>query len=64
MDSRRAPTPAPPLKGRGYALDGRIRRWRGTVDDVGKAYILRVVTPKDGETVPNALFDRSYGEVE
>jgi hypothetical protein len=38
--------------------DGRIRRW-GPVAEMGGRY-LRVVLLSDGETVPNAFFDRSF----
>lgn len=44
--------------------DGRIRHWRGVVDESGKSYILRVVTLEDGETVHNAFFDRDFREDE
>lgn len=37
--------------------NGRIRRW-AYVAETGK--YLRVVTLEDGETVHNAMFDRSY----
>jgi len=39
--------------------DGRIRKWAkiGSVDKY-----LRVILLKDGETVHNAFFDRSYKE--
>lgn len=37
--------------------DGRIRKW-GFVEEVGK--YLRVILLKDGETVHNAFFDRSF----
>lgn len=42
--------------------DGRIRRWRRVELEDGTAYMLRVVTLADGETVHNAFFDRSYRE--
>jgi len=38
--------------------DGRIRRW-ASIDAMGGRY-LRVVLLPDGETVPNAFFDRSF----
>ena len=38
--------------------DGRVRFWASVVTDDGKAYMLRVVTLEDGETVHNAFFDR------
>ena len=37
--------------------DGRIRKW-ARIPEVGK--YLRVILLKDGETVHNAFFDRSY----
>ena len=37
--------------------DGRIRKW-AKISEVGK--YLRVILLKDGETVHNAFFDRSY----
>ena len=40
--------------------DGRIRHW-GWVPEAGKH--LRVILLKDGETVHNAFFDRSFKEV-
>jgi hypothetical protein len=39
--------------------DGRIRRW-AKIPETGK--YLRVILLKDGETVHNAFFDRSYKE--
>lgn len=39
--------------------DGRIRKW-AKISEVSKH--LRVVLLKDGETVHNAFFDRSYKE--
>jgi len=44
--------------------DGRIRFWASVVTDDGKAYMLRVVTLEDGETVHNAFFDRDYKEAD
>ena len=44
--------------------DGRIRFWSRVEIDEGKAYMLRVVTLADGETVHNAFFDRDYKEVD
>lgn len=44
--------------------DGRICRWCRVELTNGKAYMLRVVTLADGETVHNAFFDRDYKEVE
>jgi hypothetical protein len=41
--------------------DGRIRRWARIPEAGGK--VLRVVLLKDGQTVHNAFFDRSYQEV-
>jgi hypothetical protein len=38
--------------------DGRIRRW-AAIEEAGGRY-LRVVLLKDGETVHNAFFDRSF----
>lgn len=38
--------------------DGRIRRW-GRIPEAGERY-LRVILLEDGETVHNALFDRSF----
>ena len=43
--------------------DGRIRRWRRVELNDRDAYMLRVVTLADGETVHNAFFDRSYKEL-
>jgi hypothetical protein len=37
--------------------DGRIRRW-GLILEEGK--YLRVILLPDGETVPNAFFDRGF----
>lgn len=37
--------------------DGRIRRW-AKIEETGK--YLRVVILKDGETIHNAFFDRSF----
>jgi hypothetical protein len=42
--------------------DGRIRWWGKVEGDGGEAYILRVVTLDDGETVHNAFFDRDFKE--
>jgi hypothetical protein len=39
--------------------DGRIRKW-AKISEAGK--YLRVILLKDGETVHNAFFDRSYKE--
>ena len=39
--------------------DGRIRKW-AKISEVGK--YLRVILLKDGETVHNTFFDRSYKE--
>jgi len=39
--------------------DGRIRKW-AKISEVNK--YLRVILLKDGETVHNAFFDRSYKE--
>ena len=39
--------------------DGRIRKW-AKIPEAGK--YLRIVLLKDGETVHNAFFDRSYKE--
>ena len=39
--------------------DGRIRKW-AKIPEVGK--FLRVILLKDGETIHNAFFDRSYKE--
>lgn len=44
--------------------DGRIRLWGRVEQDDGKAYMLRVVTLADGETVHNAFFDRDYREAD
>ncbi|MCL5278528.1 MAG: hypothetical protein M1376_01310 [Planctomycetes bacterium] len=38
--------------------DGRIRRWARIPEAGGK--VLRVVLLKDGQTVHNAFFDRSF----
>ena len=38
--------------------DGRIHRW-APIDEAGGRY-LRVILSPDGETVHNALFDRSF----
>ncbi len=43
-------------------VDGRIRRWAKIPEAGGK--VLRVVLLKDGQTVHNAFFDRSFGEVD
>ncbi len=40
--------------------DGRIRRWAKIEEMDGRA--LRVILLKDGETVHNAFFDRSFKE--
>jgi hypothetical protein len=40
-------------------LDGRIRKW-AKISEVNK--FLRVILLKDGETVHNAFFDRSFKE--
>jgi hypothetical protein len=40
--------------------DGRIRYWREVTTGDGDAYVLRVVTLDDGETVHNAFFDRNF----
>ena len=40
--------------------DGRVRLWGRVELEDGNAYMLRVVTLADGETVLNAFFDRSY----
>jgi hypothetical protein len=37
--------------------DGRIRKWR-KIKDQGK--FLRIILVEDGETVHNALFDRTF----
>jgi hypothetical protein len=43
--------------------DGRIRFWREVALPGGaEAYVLRVVTLEDGETVHNAFFDRGFRE--
>jgi hypothetical protein len=44
-------------------LDGRIRHWGPVVlpEDPVVRY-LRVVTLEDGETIPNAFFDRNFSE--
>jgi hypothetical protein len=42
--------------------DGRIRRWARIPEAGGK--VLRVVLLQDGQTVPNAFFDRSFREVD
>jgi len=39
--------------------DGRIRKW-AKISEVGK--YLRVILLKDGETIHNTFFDRSYKE--
>lgn len=44
--------------------DGRLRFWASVVTDDGKAYMLRVVTLEDGETVHNAFFDRDFKEAD
>ena len=44
--------------------DGRLRFWSRVVTDDGKAYMLRVVTLEDGETVHNAFFDRDCKKVD
>lgn len=44
--------------------DGRFRFWHRVVTDDGKAYMLRVVTLEDGETVHNAFLDRNYKEAD
>jgi hypothetical protein len=44
--------------------DGRIRLWARVEREDGKAYILRVVTLEDGETVHNAFFDRDFKEAD
>ena len=44
--------------------DGRVRFWRRVEPESGKAYMLRVVTLADGETVHNAFFDRDYKEAD
>ena len=44
--------------------DGRIRLWARVERNDGKAYILRVVTLEDGETVHNAFFDRDFKEAD
>lgn len=41
-----------------FPADGRIRRW-GKIPEMGGRF-LRVVLLPDGETVPNAFFDRGY----
>lgn len=41
--------------------DGRIRKW-SFIKEVGK--YLRVILLKDGETVHNVFFDRSFKEEE
>jgi hypothetical protein len=38
--------------------DGRIRRW-APIAEMGSRY-LRVILLPDGQTVPNAFFDRSF----
>ena len=38
--------------------DGRIRRWSAVPESEGR--FLRVVLLADGETVPNAFFDRGF----
>ena len=38
--------------------DGRIRRWAAIPEAEGR--ILRVILLADGETVPNAFFDRGF----
>ena len=38
--------------------DGRIRRWTPIAEMEGR--YLRVILLPDGETVPNAFFDRSF----
>jgi hypothetical protein len=38
--------------------DGRIRRWK-QIEEADNKY-LRIVLLKDGETVHNAFFDRSF----
>jgi hypothetical protein len=38
--------------------DGRIRRWAAIAEMDGK--FLRVILLPDGETIPNAFFDRSF----
>ena len=38
--------------------DGRIRRWAPIAEMEGR--YLRVILLLDGETVPNAFFDRSF----
>jgi len=40
--------------------DGRIRRWAKIEESGGR--VLRVILLKDGETVHNAFFDRSFKE--
>ena len=40
--------------------DGRIRRWAKIEEKGGR--VLRVILLKDGETVHNAFFDRSFKE--
>lgn len=44
--------------------DGRVRFWVRVELDGGKAYMLRVVTLADGETIHNAFFDRDYKEAD
>lgn len=41
--------------------DGRIRKW-SYIEEMSKS--LRVILLEDGETVHNALFDRSFKEEE
>ena len=41
-----------------------MRLWRRVEREDGKAYILRVVTLADGETVHNAFFDRDFKEAD
>ena len=44
--------------------DGRVRFWRRVELVGGKAYMLRVGTLADGETVHNAFFDRDYKDAD
>ena len=46
-----------PLK-EAIQADGRIRRW-GSIEEMDGRY-LRVILLPDGETVHNAIFDRSF----
>jgi hypothetical protein len=40
--------------------DGRIRRWAKIVEKENR--VLRVILLKDGETIHNAFFDRTFKE--